>query len=225
VQEKLMELPNGHWGQIMDNAATSPDTLTALPVQQTLHNLLQSNVSVCQSMGGYFMPQMVRLYSLMLQVYARYSELINTGIQKAGPLGAGHSTIKSMRSIKKTVLKLIETYVDTTETQEHLAVIAVEFVPLLMEPILTDYERSLPEAKCAPLPPRLFNFRSAIRIPLRIVQAVVRQSKVAHPCTKSPPRRRGALRPAASQRPYARLRVTGTRRCCAGRRRCSVCLR
>jgi hypothetical protein len=153
MQDKLMELPNTRWQQTLDQVAASPPTLEAIEVQNTLHNLLQSNVSVCQSMGGFFMPQMVKLFAPMLQVYTRLSQLINNGIQCAGPLGAQHSAIKAMRSVKKTALRLIETFVDTAEMDEHLAVIRADFVPALMEPILTDYERSLPDAKCAPLLP------------------------------------------------------------------------
>lgn len=145
-----MELPNNTWQQTLDQVAASPQSLESIEVQNTLHNLLQSNVSVCQSMGGFFMPQMVRLFAKMLQVYTRLSQLINNGIQHAGPLGAQHSTIKAMRSVKKTALKLIEAFVDNTEMEDHLQVIRAEFVPALMEPILSDYERSLPDAKCVP---------------------------------------------------------------------------
>lgn len=145
-----MELPNTNWQQTLDQVAASPQSLESIEVQNTLHNLLQSNVSVCQSMGGFFMPQMVRLFSPMLQLYTGLSRLINNGIQHAGPLGAQHSTIKAMRSVKKTALKLIEAFVDTAEMEDHLNVISSDFVPALMEPILSDYKESLPDAKCAP---------------------------------------------------------------------------
>ena len=145
-----MELPNSNWQTTLDQVAASPQTLESIEVQNTLHNLLQSNVSVCQSMGGFFMPQMVRLFTPMLQLYTGLSRLINNGIQHAGPLGAQHSTIKAMRSVKKTALKLIEAFVDTAEMEDHLNVIRSDFVPALMEPILSDYQESLPDAKCVP---------------------------------------------------------------------------
>lgn len=144
-----MELPNANWQQTLDQVAASPQSLESIELQNTLHNLLQSNVSVCQSMGGFFMPQMVRLFAPMLEVYTRLSQLINSGIQRAGPLGAQHSTIKAMRSVKKTALKLVETFVDTAEMEDHLSVIRADFVPALMTPILSDYKQSLPDAKCA----------------------------------------------------------------------------
>jgi exportin-1 len=148
LQDKLMELPNTNWQQTLDQVAASPHALELIEVQNTLHNLLQSNVSVCQSMGGFFMQQMVRLFTPMLEVYARLSHLINNGIQHAGPLGAQHSTIKAMRSVKKTALKLIEAFVDNSEMDDHLTVIRTDFVPALMKPILSDYQQSLPDAKC-----------------------------------------------------------------------------
>lgn len=147
VQASVMDLPNQNWHAVIAQIGQSADTLERSEVQHSLHNLLQANVSVCQSMGGYFMPQMVQLFAPMLQVYAQYSQLINNGIQQAGPLGAQHSAIKSMRSVKKVTLQLIETFVETSELTEHLTVISSDFVPALMSPILSDYEHSLPDAR------------------------------------------------------------------------------
>ena len=48
------------------------------------------------------------------------------------------------RSVKKETLKLIETFVDKSEDQE---LIAKEFVPAMMDPILGDYARNVPDAR------------------------------------------------------------------------------
>lgn len=146
-----MQLPNETWKLFMETVAANEEAFTSVDVQVQLHNVLKSNISVCQSLGGFFLPQMVKVYSQMLSVYGKFSTLINAGIQRAGPLGAQQSAIKSMRSVKKATLQLIETFVETCETQEHLAVISQQFVPMLMQPILSDYDSSLPEAKCVPL--------------------------------------------------------------------------
>lgn len=150
MQEQLTKMLNERWQQAMEVAAANEAALAAVDMQQPLHNLLLSNISICKSLGGFFLPQMGKLYAPMLEVYTKYSQLINGGIQAAGPLGAQHAAIKRMRSIKKDTLKLIETFVETSESEEHLAVISQQFVPTLMEPILSDYEKSLPDAKCAP---------------------------------------------------------------------------
>jgi CRM1 C terminal len=149
VQEHLMQLPMHTWTQCMEAAAGNEAELSSLALQQSLHNVLLSHVSVCQSLGGFFLPQMVKIFSTMLSVYRKYSALINASIRQAGPLGAQHSAIKSMRSIKKVTLKLVETFVETSESAEHLQVIATQFVSALMDPVLSDYAESLPDAKCA----------------------------------------------------------------------------
>lgn len=46
--------------------------------------------------------------------------------------------------MKKETLKLIETFVDKSEDQE---LIAKEFVPAMMDPILGDYARNVPDAR------------------------------------------------------------------------------
>ena len=49
--------PNSRWSTIIDEAHVNPDVLRVPEVQRTLHNILQSNISVCTSLGGAFMPQ------------------------------------------------------------------------------------------------------------------------------------------------------------------------
>ena len=117
-----MRLPMQSWTRCIEVASADESQFENLELQQSLHNVLLSHVSVCQSLGGYFLPQMVNIFSTMLSVYTKYSTLINQKIHAAGPLGAQQSAIKSMRSIKKVTLKLMETLVETSENQEHLQV-------------------------------------------------------------------------------------------------------
>ena len=49
-----------------------------------------------------------------------------------------------MRSVKKVALRLIETFVDKAEDTQ---VIAQQFVPAMMDPILGDYARNVPDAR------------------------------------------------------------------------------
>lgn len=48
------------------------------------------------------------------------------------------------RSVKRETLKLIETFVDKAEDQPH---IGKQFVPPMMDPVLGDYARNLPDAR------------------------------------------------------------------------------
>lgn len=49
-----------------------------------------------------------------------------------------------MRSVKKVCLKLIETFVDKCEDVD---LIASQYVPAMMDPILGDYARNNPDAR------------------------------------------------------------------------------
>ena len=80
-----------------------------------------------------------------------YSELISAAIGSGGPHAARTSQVKLMRSVKKVALRLIETFVDKAEDT---AVIAQQFVPAMMDPILGDYARNVPDARWASLSPQ-----------------------------------------------------------------------
>ena len=47
-------------------------------------------------------------------------------------------------SVKRETLKLIETFLDKAEDQQH---IGKQFVPPMMDPVLGDYARNLPDAR------------------------------------------------------------------------------
>lgn len=51
-----------------------------------------------------------------------------------------------MRSVKKVALKLIDTFVERCDEP---ALVAQQFVPAMMDPILGDYARNVPDARCA----------------------------------------------------------------------------
>lgn len=102
-----------------------------------------------------------------------YSELISTSIAEGGPFASRTSFVKLLRcvellgsclilealafspfipilmctmhrSVKRETLKLIETFLDKAEDQPH---IGKQFVPPMMDPVLGDYARNLPDAR------------------------------------------------------------------------------
>lgn len=50
-----------------------------------------------------------------------------------------------MRTVKKQALRLIETFVEKCDDTKGLA---QDFVPAMMDPILGDYARNVPDARC-----------------------------------------------------------------------------
>ncbi|KAF5832627.1 armadillo-type protein [Dunaliella salina] len=143
---RLMAPPNTTWQQIIAQAKANPEVLKQQLAIKSIQNVLQTNVNVCTSLGQPFMSQFNVIYADMLQVYKLYSELISTTIAEGGPYAARSTYVKYMRSVKKVALKLIETF---TEKCEDPTIIATMYVPAMMDPILGDYQRAVPDARDA----------------------------------------------------------------------------
>ncbi|KAL3837970.1 hypothetical protein ACJIZ3_022561 [Penstemon smallii] len=142
--QRLMALPNQKWAEIIGQARQSVDYLKDPDVIRAVLNILQTNTSAATSLGTYFLPQISLIFLDMLNVYRMYSELISTSIAQGGPYASRTSLVKLLRSVKREVLKLIETFLDKAEDQPH---IGKQFVPPMMDPVLGDYARNLPDAR------------------------------------------------------------------------------
>uniref|UniRef100_A0A453MKP6 Importin N-terminal domain-containing protein n=1 Tax=Aegilops tauschii subsp. strangulata TaxID=200361 RepID=A0A453MKP6_AEGTS len=139
--KRLMSLPNQKWAEIIGQAGQSIDILKNQDVIRSVLNILQTNTSVATSLGPHFFPQISLIFLDMLTVY---SELVSSTIAEGGPYASKSSFVKLLRSIKRETLKLIETFVDKAEDLPHLG---KQFVPPMMDPILGDYARNVPDAR------------------------------------------------------------------------------
>ncbi|KAK7308886.1 hypothetical protein RJT34_05201 [Clitoria ternatea] len=142
--QRLMELPNQKWLEIIGQARQNVDYLKDQEVIRTVLNILQTNTSAASSLGTYFLPQISLIFLDMLNVYRMYSELISKSIAEGGPFASRTSYVKLLRSVKRETLKLIETFLDKAEDQPQ---IGKQFVPPMMDPVLGDYARNVPDAR------------------------------------------------------------------------------
>ncbi|XP_042017470.1 protein EXPORTIN 1A-like isoform X1 [Salvia splendens] len=142
--QRLMELPNQKWTEIIGQAHQNVDFLKDPDVIRAVLNILQTNTCAASSLGTYFLTQITLIFLDMLNVYRMYSELISTSIAQGGPYASRTSIVKLLRSVKRETLKLIETFLDKAEDQPH---IGKQFVPPMMDPVLGDYARNLPDAR------------------------------------------------------------------------------
>ncbi|KAL5568216.1 hypothetical protein UlMin_024791 [Ulmus minor] len=142
--QRLMELPNQKWGEILGQARLSVDFLKDQEVIRTVLNIMQTNTSVASSLGTYFLPQISFIFLDILSVYRMYSELVSSSIAEGGPFASKTSYVKLLRSVKRETLKLIETFLDKAEDQSQ---IGKQFVPPMMDPVLLDYARNVPDAR------------------------------------------------------------------------------
>ncbi|KAJ7219118.1 CRM1 C terminal-domain-containing protein [Mycena pura] len=143
---KLMELPNNAWDSLMGQAAQNMDVLANIENIKILSNVLKTNVSACTSIGSFYLPQIGRIFLDMLGLYKAVSGIISETIAKEGPFATKTPKIRQLRTVKKEILKLMETYI---KKAEDLDAVNANFIPPLLDAILGDYSRNVPAARDA----------------------------------------------------------------------------
>jgi exportin-1 len=148
IQERLiaglMETPNAAWDHIIAQANNDPSTLQDPEVIKIVGNIMKTNVAACSSVGSYFYPQIGRIFLDMLTMYRASSSLIDEAVQRDGVIATKMPKVRGLRTIKKEILKLIITYV---ERADDLEMVHNTIVPPLLEAILVDYKRNVPDAR------------------------------------------------------------------------------
>ncbi|PTB75856.1 hypothetical protein M440DRAFT_1335077 [Trichoderma longibrachiatum ATCC 18648] len=143
---ELMNIPNAAWDEIIKQANINPSILQDAETIKVIGNIMKTNVSACSSTGPYFYPQIGRIYHDMLQMYRATSSLISEAVARDGDLATKMPKVRGLRTIKKEILKLIETYV---EKAEDLQAVRTQMVPPLLDSVLVDYNRNVPGARDA----------------------------------------------------------------------------
>ena len=145
---KLMEWPNQMWLDILEQAKRSNgDSLKEPQCMKQLQTIIRTNERVAVALGNPYTVQLGHIYVDLLNVYKAFSELINTTISAQGAANAHlmhTSGVRAMRSVKKETLRLLDTFIEKSEDNE---LVLNKFVPPLLDPILGDYVRSIPEAR------------------------------------------------------------------------------
>jgi len=141
---ELMSLPNAAWDQIIQTAHQDPNVLQNAETIKVVGNIMKTNVAACSSIGSYFYPQIGRIYMDMLTMYRASSQLIDEAVQRDGNIATKMPKVRGLRTIKKEILKLITTYV---EKADDLEMIHQTLVPQLLEAVLLDYKRNVPDAR------------------------------------------------------------------------------
>ena len=88
--------------------------------------------------------QLGRIYLDMLNVYKVMSENVSSAIGSNGEGVTKQPLIKSMRTVKRETLRLISSWVKSSNDGQ---MVADNFVPPLLEAVLLDYQRNVPEAR------------------------------------------------------------------------------
>ncbi|KJA20251.1 hypothetical protein HYPSUDRAFT_203952 [Hypholoma sublateritium FD-334 SS-4] len=143
---KLMDLPNNAWDSLMAQAAQNMDVLSSNDNIKILANVLKTNVSACTSIGSFYLPQLGRIFLDMLGLYKAVSGIVSETIQKEGLIATKTPKVRQLRTVKKEILKLMETYI---KKAEDLDAVNTNFMPPLLDAILGDYARNVPASRDA----------------------------------------------------------------------------
>ncbi|KAK9462554.1 CRM1 C terminal-domain-containing protein [Lipomyces oligophaga] len=150
IQERLigdlMALPNNAWDAIIQQAAQNPEILSDTNTIKIIANIMKTNVSACSSMGAGFYPQLARNYMDMLGLYKAVSQMISESIASQGTIATKTPRVRGLRTVKKEILKLIETYMSKADDLE---TVNNNMIPPLLEAVLGDYNRNVPDARDA----------------------------------------------------------------------------
>ncbi|KAJ9106972.1 Exportin-1 [Naganishia adeliensis] len=144
--EQLMKLPNDAWDSLMQQAAAGVDVLDNADNVKILANVLKTNVAACVAIGPFFLPQLGRIWLDMLGLYGAASNTISDAVATQGLIATKTPKVRALRTIKKEILKLVETYIRRAEDLEGTN---ANLIPGLLEAVLVDYQRNVPAARDA----------------------------------------------------------------------------
>ncbi|KAF9365366.1 Karyopherin transporter [Mortierella sp. NVP85] len=143
---KAMQAPNQYWDNIMQQANQSLQNLDNTENLKVLANVLKTNVAACGSIGAGFFSQLGRIYLDLLGVYKAVSQLISESVVNQGPVALRTPRVRQMRTVKKEILRLIETYISKADD---LTEVTQKIIPGVLEAVLGDYQRNVEPARDA----------------------------------------------------------------------------
>ncbi|KAI8901081.1 CRM1 C terminal-domain-containing protein [Globomyces pollinis-pini] len=141
---KLMELPNKSWDSLVLQAGQNQDLLNSPDNVKVLANILKTNVAACSSIGAPFVSQIGRIFLDLLGLYKVVGDLISQAVVQQGLIATKTPRVRGLRTIKKEVLKLMDTYI---QKADDLPAVNNTMIPTLLMAVLVDYSANVEPAK------------------------------------------------------------------------------
>ena len=166
----------------MERAKTNVEVLVEPATIKELIKILKTNNRVCGSVGPLFTIQLQVFFLDMLNVYKVYSERISAAIEQQGAIATQMSLVRTMRSAKKEVLRLLIVFIDKSGPPEaEPRAVAQGFIPPVLDPILGDYKRNIAGARD---PEVLSLFATVVeKLKSNVVEDVPRIMEAVFECT------------------------------------------
>jgi len=144
--QQIMDAPNQSWDATIKVIIGNPEVLCNLDTLKIFSNILKTNTSFCSSLGSAYMSQLSRIYMDMLSLYRLASKSIADGIRIQGMIATKTPLVRALRAVKKDILHLVEAYVERCENRQ---VFVENFIPLLFDAILSDYNQGIEQSRDA----------------------------------------------------------------------------
>uniref|UniRef100_A0A7S4MSJ1 Exportin-1 n=2 Tax=Vannella robusta TaxID=1487602 RepID=A0A7S4MSJ1_9EUKA len=176
--ERFMQLPNAKWRDIIAHASQNMAYLQEQTTAKAIVSILRVNVRVAISLGPAFKYQLGPLFMEILHIYRAYSETISNIIAENGPQVAKYAKVRSYRAVKRETLRVFSAFISNTDDRQLLL---QEFVPLLLEAVLGDYQSNIPDAR----DPEVLSLMTAIVTKLRgdMIKEIPRIFSCVFECT------------------------------------------
>ncbi|RCH87432.1 Karyopherin transporter, partial [Rhizopus stolonifer] len=146
LMAKFMELPNQAWESMMNQAKQNTDCLNNPTEIKVLSNVLKTNVAACTSVGSAFIIQLSKIYIDLLALYRIVGELVSQSVASQGVIATKTPKVRGWRTIKREILKLVDSYVNCTTEIE---TVNNSMVGPFLEAVLTDYNTNVDAARDA----------------------------------------------------------------------------
>lgn len=141
---RLMDFESKNWNNIIMMAKNAgPDYLKDSPTVRQVDFFIRVNEAVATSTGEVYSCYLQKVYIQMLELYKFYSEMINGQIQVLGSAASNDNLTKSLKVIRKNILKLFEIFIKSTHD---VAMVVAQFAPPLQE-LMSDYAKGVPDAR------------------------------------------------------------------------------
>ncbi|KAI9485410.1 MAG: nuclear export factor CRM1 [Benjaminiella poitrasii] len=146
LMNKFMQLPNSAWDNMINQAKQNTDCLNNANEIKVLANVLKTNVAACSSVGPAFIIQLSRIYMDLLSLYQIVGNLVSQSVASQGIIATKTPKVRGWRTIKKEILKLIDTYI---ECANDVNAVNNNMVGPFLEAVLTDYNANVDAARDA----------------------------------------------------------------------------
>ncbi|KAI9273988.1 nuclear export factor CRM1 [Helicostylum pulchrum] len=141
---KFMYMPNNAWSNIISTIKQSDQALNNAGQIKVLSNVLKTNVSACLSIGPGFISQLSQIYMDLLTLYRSVGVAVSQNVVEQGPVAVKTPKVRGLRTIKKDILKLIDTYI---ECADDLDTINDNMINPFCEVVLSDYNSNVDIAR------------------------------------------------------------------------------